>query len=244
MNNTKYLLDIGLSEDEAVSYLSLLKMGGATASIVAKEVGIKRTTIYPVLKSLVRKGFAILYFKQNKRFYYPQKPNRISKHFQKKIESFNEIIPQLESISKNQIQNIGLRFMENTEELKRFDNDIWEEYKNKNPKERKYYIIGDSKAWQKSIPDFFDKYRKDRAKLKIKTKLLLSHDSNIDIPEKTLLRECKYLAESYKFKSTIDIFANKVLIVGPNMSALAVVIDIPAMTDVFKSVFEILWDLN
>jgi hypothetical protein len=56
------------------------------------------------------------------------------------------------------------------------------------------------------------------------------------------LREFKYLPPIYKFKSTIDIFGDRILIVSPELSSLAVVIAIPAMTDVFKTVFQVLWD--
>ena len=71
----------------------------------------------------------------------------------------------------------------------------------------------------------------------------LSHDSlkNNDA-DKSLLREVKFLPEKYKFKSTIDIFKDKVLIISPEISSLAVVLEVPAMVDVFKSVFEITWD--
>ncbi len=243
MSNINYLMDLGLSEDESSAYLSLLKLGGSTASVIAKEVGIKRTTIYAILKTLVKKGFATVYFKKNKRFYYPQKPDKVVNHFKRKIESFNDIIPQLESIGKKQVQSLGLRFIETAEELKEFYNDILDEYKNKAIK-KEYYIIGNSNVWQEIIPDFFETYRKNRAKLSIKTKLLLSNDSKINNQDKSLLRECKHFPESYKFKSTIDIFEDKVLIVSPSLSSLAVVIAIPAMTDVFKSVFQILWDLH
>lgn len=236
-------MDLGLSEDESSAYLSLLKLGGSTASVIAKEVGIKRTTIYAILKTLVKKGFATVYFKKNKRFYYPQKPDKVVNHFKRKIESFNDIIPQLESIGKKQVQSLGLRFIETAEELKEFYNDILDEYKNKTIK-KEYYIIGNSNVWQEIIPDFFETYRKNRAKMGIKTKLLLSNDSKINSQDKNLLRECKNFPESYKFKSTIDIFEDKILIVSPSLSSLAVVIAIPAMTDVFKSVFQILWDLH
>jgi len=236
-------MDLGLSEDESSAYLSLLKLGGSTASVIAKEVGIKRTTIYAILKTLVKKGFATVYFKKNKRFYYPQKPDKVVNHFKRKIESFNDIVPQLESIGKKQVQSLGLRFIETTEELKEFYNDILDEYKNKTIK-KEYYIIGNSNVWQEIIPDFFETYRKNRAKMGIKTKLLLSNDSKINNQDKSLLRECKYFPENYKFKSTIDIFEDKILIVSPSLSSLAVVIAIPAMTDVFKSVFQILWGIH
>ena len=106
-------------------------------------------------------------------------------------------------------------------------------------------IIGNTNAWQAVCKEFADDYREKRAKYKIKTKLLLSADSEkINPRDKSLLREFKYLPAKYKFKSTIDIFNDKILIVSPDLSALAVVIAIPAMVDIFISIFDIMWEQN
>jgi sugar-specific transcriptional regulator TrmB len=241
MNNISSLIDLGLSDQEAQTYLSLLRLGGSKASDLAKEMGIKRTSVYVMLKSLSAKGFASVYFRKTKRFYYPLKPNKLSSLFEKKLESLNNYIPLLETMEKKQIQVLGLRFIETKNELELFYNEILEEYKNKKNKE--YYIIGSTPAWESALIEYFDEYRKNRASLGIKTKLLLSAESKEGNPHnKSLLREFKYLPEKYKFKSTIDIFDDKILIINPNLGSLAVVIAIPAMVDVFKSIFDMLWE--
>ena len=140
-------------------------------------------------------------------------------------------------MDKKQAEAIGLRFIETKEELKRFYEDVLVDYKNKS-----YRIIGNTSEWQGVDQDFFIQFRKDRAELNIKTKLLLSAGSkNINPTEKNLLREYKYLPEKFKFRSTMDIFKDKVLIISPDISSLAVVIGVPAMVDVFKSMFDIIW---
>jgi sugar-specific transcriptional regulator TrmB len=243
MNTLKILKEFGFSEQEAQAYLMLLKLGGAVASTVAREMGTKRTTIYPILKKLAEDGIVSVYFRKNKRFYYAIKPHKLSSLFEKKLELFNSLIPSLESIEKKQAQVMGLRFIETHEELKHFYDNILDEYKKYKVKE--YYVIGNSSAWKDLNEEFFNQYRIDRAKLNISTKLLLSFDSQQNNPtDESLLREYKYMPEKYKFKSTIDIFKDKVLIVGPELSSLAVVIEIPAMIDIFKSVFEMLWETS
>jgi sugar-specific transcriptional regulator TrmB len=241
MEAVNILKELGLAEQEAKTYLTLLKIGGAIPSEIAREMGIKRTTIYPILKSLAAKGVAAVYFRANKRFYYPIKPDKLTSMFEKRLEMFNGLIPSLELAAKAKTQTLGLRFIETQEELKHFYLEILEEYKTYKTKE--YYIIGSTSEWEGIDQKFFVQYRKDRAALHIKTKLLLSYDSREKNPsEESLLREYKYLPEKYHFKSTIDIFKDKILIVSSDLSSLAVVIAVPAMVDVFKSVFEIIWD--
>ncbi len=238
MENKDILKNLGLDEHESNIYLALLRLGGSRASVIAKDVGLKRTTVYPILKTLASRSFVKVYFRKNTRFYYAQKPARVAAIFEKKLESFESIIPNLETIEKKQASLFGLRFIETIDELREFYAGVLVDYKNKD-----YLIIGSAPAWEGLDEKFFVKYRKDRAKNKIKTKLILSADSkSVNPEEKELLREYKYLPAKYKFKSTVDIFEDKILVVSPELSSLAVVIAVPAMIDVFKSVFGVLWD--
>lgn len=238
MEQTKALLEIGLTEQEAETYLALLKIGGTTATILAKEIGIKRTTVYPVLKSLAEKGCVFVYFRKSKRFYYAQKPEKLVNLLEKKVEFFTSVLPSFESLDKKQAQTIGLRFIETKEELKQFYENILAEYPNKS-----YRVIGNAFEWESIDPEFFAYYRQSRGRLGIKTRLLLSADSkDVNPTDKSLLREYKYLPEKYRFKSTMNIFKDKVLIVSPHITSLAVVIAVPVMVDIFKSMFEIIWE--
>lgn len=232
------MLEIGLSTQEAETYLALLKLGGSTATNLAKEIGFKRTTVYPVLKSLAEKGCVFVYFRKSKRYYYAQKPGKLVNLLEKKVEFFNSALPLFESLDKKQAQVMGLRFIETKEELKQFYENILAEYKNKN-----YRVIGNAYEWESIDPEFFAYYRKNRGRLNIKTRLLLSADSEgVNPTDKILLREFKYLPEKYKFKSTMNIFNDKILIISPHISSLAVVIAVPVMVDIFKSMFEIIWE--
>jgi len=232
------LEELGLNEQEAKTYLALLKLGGSHASAVAKEVGVKRTTIYAILTALANKGAILVYFRKNNKFYYAQKPHKLRDLFENKLKMFDSMIPFLESMEKKEVRKIGLRFIETKEELEKFYDDIIVEYKNK-----EYYVIGNTQAWEAVSGDSFHRYRKDRVKNNVRTKLLLSHDSKIEnFDVENGVREFRHLPEKYKFKGTINIFDDKILVVSPELTSLAVVIAIPAMVDVFQSVFEIIWD--
>lgn len=240
MSTLNALLDLGLAENEASIYIALLKAGGSTASGIAKIAGAKRTTVYAILHSLAQKGFVTMYYKKSRQLYYAEKPDRIKRYFEKKLENFETLIPALEALDKTKMQLTGLRFIETIDELKRFYTDILEEYKNK-----EYYGIGSAGAWQGLDEPFFTQYRQDRAKANIHTKILLSSYMPEASPEDPkLLREVKHLPQKYAFRSTIDIFKDKVLIVSPDLTSLAVVIQVPVMTDIFKAMFEMLWETN
>lgn len=205
---------------------------------LSKEIGVKRTTIYPILKSLHEKGFASTYFHKSKRLYRAEKPDKVAGQFEKRLESFNAIIPELKSVEKQAVSKVGLRFIETKQELERFYTGILVEYKNKS-----YSAIGSATAWEGIDPEFFQKYRFDRADAKIKTRILLSADSVKASPDDVkLLRDVRVLPKNHTFKSTMDIFDDKILIINPDQTALAVVIEVPSMVDIFKEMFEMLWE--
>jgi predicted transcriptional regulator len=239
LNHQQILKELGLHEHEATVYIELLKLGPSPASLIAKDSSLKRTTVYPILKELAKKGFVSIFYKNKKRLYRAQQPQKLSNFFQKRLERFNSIIPSLKSLEKKQAQVLGLQFIETLDELKQFYTQVLVEYKN-----QEYYIIGSATAWEGLDPEFFIQFRKDRGEASIRTKLLLTDESqSINPIDPALLREFVFLPTGYEFKSTIDIYPDKVLVVSPELSSLAVVIAVPIMTDVFKTVFELLWDL-
>ncbi len=239
MENTIILKNIGLSEPEVIVYLALLRIGGSLASQVAKEASLKRTTVYAILKTLSEKGFVSVYFRKNKRYYYAEKPQKLAQFFEKKLELFTSIIPALESLGRQQDRQLGLRFIETKQELEAFYTQALAQYKNK-----KYCIIGSLHGWEDIDPTFFKRFRVERGRANIATRLLLTADSREDNPpDKRLLRAVRYLPEKYTFKSTIDIYPDQILIVSPHLSSLAVVVAVPAMVDIFKSIFEVMWEM-
>ncbi len=68
------LTQLGLSEKEALLYLTLLRNGPSPVSLLAKRLGLKRVSLYPVLEALELRG--LLAFEQTPvgRKYIPHDP--------------------------------------------------------------------------------------------------------------------------------------------------------------------------
>lgn len=233
------LRSLGLSDPEIAAYTALLKIGETGASELAKEMNIKRTTAYPILENLVEKAIVNSYKRGSKTYFIALSPNKLLSLYEHRLESLAGLIPMLEKLQGTQAKAYGVRFIQTKRELESFYNEILDDYKDKG-----YYIIGNANAFINLDPDFILKFRRKRAERNIHTKLILSHDSKSAVGQNdpSLIREFKYLPEKFKFASTIDIYDDKILIVGPEIKALAVVIAIPPMVDVFRSVFEVLWE--
>lgn len=233
------LKDIGLDDEEIAAYTALLKSGESGATELAKDIGVKRTTIYPILEGMMEKGIVSSYKRGAKQYFVAIRPNKLVSVFERKVQSLTHLVPALEKILGSQGKAYGVRFIQTKREFEAFYNGVLEDYRGK-----EYYIIGNANAFINVDTDFILDFRKKRALRNIRTKLLLSHDSKSAVgqDDPSLIREFKYLPASYEFKSTIDIYDDKILIIGPEVRALAVEIAIPPMVDVFRSVFEVLWD--
>ena len=239
MEAQRLLQELGLSRPLSEAYLALLKRGTAEARQLAVDLGWKRTTIYAVLDQLCEQGYASLHIGKTKRRYVAESPQRIRLMHEKRLGQFNALIPWLESMRLAPQPMQGIRFFETRKEL-----ETWYLRKLEAYGGRSYSIIGNQKDWQKLHPAFLERVYQVLKEKRVKVRLLFSADS----PEPTRgydagsLRTIKYLPKGYEFRTTIDIFDEEILLVSPELRAVAVTISIPAMRDVFDALFRLLWD--
>ncbi|MFA6006496.1 MAG: helix-turn-helix domain-containing protein [Candidatus Paceibacterota bacterium] len=240
---TRALKNLGLGEQEAQAYLALLKLGASQASAVAKEIGLRRTTIYPILQGLAEKGVVNVYFKNGKRNYAAQRPEWLARAFSRKLNLFETLIPTLPTQEKIKTEKLGIRYLEGKKEITAFYESLLDEYETKSKKDRWYRIIS-SMTWESIDPDFFLKFRYERSARGISTKLLLTADSRSGDPaDPQLLRESRYLPEGYQFQDSLDIHDDKVLVLS-HTNPVAIIIAIPEIVTAFKVIFDILWGLT
>ena len=57
MDNLQNILsNLDIPKDQSAVYLALLKLGSANYTQIAKETGIKRTTLYTIIEKMEKKG--------------------------------------------------------------------------------------------------------------------------------------------------------------------------------------------
>ncbi len=103
----KYLEEIGLSEKESQVYLALLAVESESIQDLAKRTGINRTTVYPVLETLEKKGLVSEVQKGKKVEYVAAPPERLETFVERqkvvleeRAERLKDIIPQIKSIQR------------------------------------------------------------------------------------------------------------------------------------------------
>jgi len=94
----KLLNDSGLSEKEALVYVSLLENGSATTTKISRQTGLKRPTTYIVLESLSKKGYASTIPGKKVSTYMPGDPAILGAKLNTTAKYFLEMLPYLQTL--------------------------------------------------------------------------------------------------------------------------------------------------
>ena len=92
------LIDYGLSEKEAETYLTCLKLGEATANRIAEIVTLPRSTTYDILEKLKSQGLITICQIKNKTHFIVSSPEILITSLDEKKYRIKKILPQLKRI--------------------------------------------------------------------------------------------------------------------------------------------------
>lgn len=116
--NSKKLEQIGLTEKEAKVYLACLELGATTIERISKKSGIKRTTIYDVIKSLKERALIGTTIRKKIKHYVASDPRELETKLEEKKDILRNIMPELLSITNLIDKKPIIRFYEGEEGIK------------------------------------------------------------------------------------------------------------------------------
>lgn len=129
----------------------------------------------------------------------------------------------------------GVYFLNTTNELKNFYLDGLKKYK-------QWKAIASVEDWLPVDDNFLQEFRQQLDAKKVKTKVIIKKPGLKYEPTGLKYREVKVIPSSYKFRSSVDILDDKLLIMNPSLKVLGLVIDIMPMLDIFHDTFDLIWD--
>lgn len=121
--NIENLKQLGLSEKEASVYLAALEYGPTTLARIAQKAGIKRTTIYEFLDSMLNKGILVMTVTGKRALYTGLPPENLEKLLEKQKEVIQDLIPSLSLLAQKGGSRPKIRFYEGIEGVKTIYND-------------------------------------------------------------------------------------------------------------------------
>lgn len=245
------LSKLGFSDKKARVYLSLLQYGEMTASEIAKNTKLQRTTVYDILKELEKSGFVAFGNDDGKvKKFFAEGPEKLIGHVdrqaeelaeQRKLieerqEGLKELIPQLRGLSEMVSGKPKIQFYDGAKGLVEALNDCLLQKK-------PIMIYGSIGAWKRWMPDHFDWYVKEIEKRRIsvrqvdqKTIEKLRGDENAgEVPWDT-----RVLPVGFSLPRFSAVYGDKVLLAS-FQRPMATIIDEKDFAGTQKTIFELFW---
>jgi len=245
MNNLEKNLKqaTGLTDRETKIYLALLELGAGSVIDVAKKAGLKRTTVYNLLPNLISAGLVRSEIIKKKKRFLIDDVRSLKNRLIEKQKRVENLIPELEAIHNILPFKPKVTYFEGEGGMKELYLDT---LKNSNPGDYIYAFTGMTDFYEVFPKDFADYYIEERAKKKIRIKVVAPKSKESEKWAKTAsqtLREIKLINDKdLTFKSDMEIYGNKVALVSYKENFMGVVIESKEISDMMKSVFKIMWN--
>lgn len=235
---TKRLLEeLNIDEKTERVYRALLALGDAPVYFIAKRIGLKRTSMYHLLESLMQLGLVSSYKEKGVTRFYAENPRKLKGYFESKAILAERLIPFLEKDAKILPGIWNIRNFEGRAGIQ----SIMEEALS--AKDKTILSVGSS---AKMLARFGHMaYGQRRRTSGIKSRSLRYPNDHPEFEEHferhTDTSHIRYLPKAFDFPGMMIIFDNRVAIITYERSGSGVIITSGEFSHMMRSVFETLW---
>lgn len=168
------LREFGLSENEVTVYLTLIKTDSATANRVSALTGLKRSTTYDTLQSLVMKGIVSSTQEGRVMYYHSADPEKLVHLLDERKKRIQSIVPEIKKLQSISQKRSGVIYYEGKRGVVTVLNDIFDD----SPKE--FLFIGSRKMAKVPLAHYPDNFVRKRVEHNILAKGLLAKEDEQD----------------------------------------------------------------
>lgn len=244
MENIETILidNLNFSVKKAKLYLTLVELGEATVSDIAKISKLKRTTCYNLLPELMEEGFVKASKKGKKNYYLVEDPRRLKLEAEEKLDNVSRILPYLQAVHNVYPYKPKISFFEGVGGMREVYDDISKSMK-----------VGDvilsmtgPSNLDKYIPkEIVKKYVDGRIKKRVLNRMICV-DSPVarawQASSKKELREIKIVDKNLiNFQADMKIYGNKISFISYKENYLGVIIESREIVELQKKFFEFVW---
>ena len=241
----KYLEDLGLSEKEAKVYLSLLEVDNDSVLDLAEKTKINRTTIYPVLESLSKKGLISEVKVDKKVRFQAEPPERLETYVERQkivleehAKRLKDVIPQLKSVQRETGERPVIKLYDGKEGIISSLEDFFE---TKDRGGEAYFLysrdlIDDLVPEEQRI-----KYRDIRIAKNIKSKTIYSYSKG-EMDKDSTADRIRVDGNKYPFLCDIVIYEDRVKITTLLKSNTAITIKSHDFAETMRSMLKLIRD--
>ncbi len=231
------LQNLGLSKNESKVYFALVRLKTASVNEISREANVPRVNAYDILQSLKAKGLVGTITKANKMFFEPANPDILTELLEKKKKELLE--------TENSIKDLKTLFQakQTPQDVKIFKGKLGIKTILKDVLTSKTEILnfGSSGMFPNFYPEYFDIWESQRAKQKIKMRIVTSKSMKGKVTTKKL-QIIRFLDMEFKNQTSTFIYDNKVAIFIWTENPLAILIKDKEFSNSNRNYFEYLWN--
>ena len=237
-------MKLGFSENEARTYLELLKIGGTTTTTLAKKLNLHRGYIYEILDKLIQKGIVSVIKKNGKKHFEAVPPSKIFGYIEdqtikleKSKKDFEKILPALNNLRELSKKGQEVLLFEGKKALMNIMNDI---ILQKKP----IFTFGASGKFPKEMDSYYFLWNKQRVKNKISLQIVYNKKEIGQL-------EASHLENAYVEKRYLDfdkdnpmstmLYADKVVIIIWIQEPVILLIESKEGYNLYKKYFDVFW---
>lgn len=237
-NETRVLVALGLSNQEALVYLAALELGFSSISDIAKKAGIKRPTAYYIIEELIKKHLMSRAPKGRRTFYLAESPHKLLDNIREQEKNLVTALPHFEALQNSAPNKPKIRFYEGKEGIRSIYNKIFKTHK-------KIFAIVSMEKFSKIFSpkenaEFFNLLRQEGGQMYD----LLENSEEARAHAKTAYRKrighVKYLPKDFKIGTDTLVVGNKVALVSFS-SMIGILIENEEVAETQKQLFEFMW---
>lgn len=235
------LKDIGLDDNEARVYLAALSLGPSTVQKIARAAEVKRTTVYSDIESLQKKGLLHIESRGFKKSYVAESPDKLENVLELRKERFKSLLPEFSALYNLKGGESFVKYYEGLPAVK----NVYESLVTDIKPHEKYFVISDLEKWYALDPEYFEDFRKRRAKLNIDIRMLLldSEMARKDVQfQKNYNMKIKLLPQTSTLVTNMIVTPQRVAIHQLAAPVMAIVIENKSIIQMQQQLFEIIWN--
>ncbi len=236
----KNLENFGLSETESTVYAALLHTGGGSVNSIAEAAGMKRTTTYSTLDSLIKHGLARYDEFGLKRKIVPEDPERLKIILDEKSAKLSKTLPTLEALFNLRGNESFIKYYKGLKVVKPLYEKMIQDIR---PGEE-YFVFSNQKMWWEHDPEFFEDFSVRRGRLPIKLKMILEDNerSRQYYARRVIYNaEIKFLPKNVKLETNLVITPQRIMIQQLVHPVVALVIENKTFINMHQEIFRLIW---
>ncbi len=236
------LQEFGFNGKKALLYSTLLRTRAGSAAELAREAGIKRTTVYDLLEELVGEGLAVVSFSGRKRVYTASQPSNLELQLQRKRGLLDDLLPRLNVLFNHTSPQPKVRLYDGPKGVRQYHDELLQ------TRSGDYHYFGSMDGLSSVLGRrYLRSFVRRRVEKKIWAYGIRIREQEIDepllLPSEENYRQVRYISlpANERFGS-MTLFDDKVAIVASAGENYVLMIESHELFTLLKVIWNYLWE--